>query len=603
MRNEMKVRGGLVELAMVVGLLVGGGARGQTVLVPGGTLSQGQGQNGDGEQAEIVTVVRGRVLNSVTKMPVARALVTLGEDAAGFTDDRGQFELKTRTNTGPRNGARRTVFMARSVTAKKPGYLEGSRSTTTQFAAGEAGSETKEVTIYLVPEALIVGHVEVPGTKGEVRIECELYRKTMEEGQETWRPSGTFTTWANGEYRFSNLKAGRYKLITHEEMDRDSMVPRPGVQLFGYPPIYYPNTTDFSAATTIVVKAGETAQANLTVVRRAYYPVRIEIANAPAGGPINLTVYPMGHHSPGWSLGYNPGEGTIEGMLPDGNYTVEAHALGGGNYSVEPNGVRDAQSGGILNFSVRGRPLIGPTLSMVPIAPITVNVHEEFQAQEGNTGNGGIPLAADGVRRYGSGLYVRLKSTDDITSIRTAVGRQLEGSDGKALVIEDAMPGHYRVDVRSAQGYAASIESGGVDLLKQPLVVGWGGGTPPIEVTVRNDGATVTGTVEQAAGSDPGNSQQSQQDNQGEHLYLLPLDGNGQIWQNTIWNNTNFTFEQVPPGRYLLLAYEAASGNALETDADEIEATESKGKVVDLVAGQTVNVNVKAIPANEGNEE
>ena len=36
-----------------------------------------------------------------------------------------------------------------------------------------------ETTIYLVPEALIVGRVTVPGSEGDVRIQCELYRREM----------------------------------------------------------------------------------------------------------------------------------------------------------------------------------------------------------------------------------------------------------------------------------------------------------------------------------------------------------------------------------------------------------------------------------------
>jgi hypothetical protein len=40
-------------------------------------------------------------------------------------------------------------------------------------------------------------------------------------------------TWANGEFRFSGLEAGTYRLITHEQMDRDSRVAMPGAPLFG----------------------------------------------------------------------------------------------------------------------------------------------------------------------------------------------------------------------------------------------------------------------------------------------------------------------------------------------------------------------------------
>ena len=48
----------------------------------------------NGAQDEHVTTVHGRVLNRVTKEPIARALVTMGDEYATMTDDRGQFEMK-----------------------------------------------------------------------------------------------------------------------------------------------------------------------------------------------------------------------------------------------------------------------------------------------------------------------------------------------------------------------------------------------------------------------------------------------------------------------------------------------------------------------------
>ena len=51
--------------------------------------------HGNDAQEEQATTIRGRVLNSVTKEPISRALVVLqGNNAATFADDRGQFELK-----------------------------------------------------------------------------------------------------------------------------------------------------------------------------------------------------------------------------------------------------------------------------------------------------------------------------------------------------------------------------------------------------------------------------------------------------------------------------------------------------------------------------
>ena len=243
-------------------------------------IARGQSTQGIGGQGDGASAIHGKVLNQITKEPIGRALVTMPEDQyATLTDDRGQFEFKFPLQEGGAvsvGGTGSTVTNSRRgrthmLLARKPGYLQGGGNGRLLTARlGQSG-----VTIYLVPEALIVGHVTVPGSEGDVRIECELIKREVRDGQEIWSATRTFTTWADGEFRFSELEAGTYKLITHEQMDRDSLPPVPGAQLFGYPPIYYQNTTDFSAASAIEVKAGETAQANLTVARREYHPVRI----------------------------------------------------------------------------------------------------------------------------------------------------------------------------------------------------------------------------------------------------------------------------------------------------------------------------------------
>src|SRR3974390_661571 len=211
--------------------------------------------------------------------------------------------------------------------------------------------------------------------------------------------------------------------------------------------MYYPNTTDFSIASSIVVKAGETARVNLAVARRAYFPVQIGVENMPAGRRLNISVYPMGHRSPGWSLGYNPREGRIEGILPDGNYTVEASTPGEGELT------------GTLNFPVNGKPLEGPTLTLVPDAAITVRVHEEFQSSQSNFG--AQETVGDNAqttpRRYAN-VNVNLIPVDDLSEYsRGASSRVPEASQGTELTIPDVRPGRYRVDANSAAGYVASI--------------------------------------------------------------------------------------------------------------------------------------------------
>ena len=98
-------------------------------------------------------------------------------------------------------------------------------------------------------------------------------------------------------------------------------------------------------------------------------------------------------------------------------------------------------------------------------------------------------------------LGVTLVPGEEFGSTPAVSLRPPTGPEDESLVIENVQPGRYRVSVNTSIGYASSITSGGTDLLRQSLVVGLGGATPPIEITVRDDGAEVEGTLERVGTS------------------------------------------------------------------------------------------------------
>jgi hypothetical protein len=527
------------------------------------------------------------VLNQITKEPIARALVaTLDGQFATMTDDRGQFEyrmpeqnLQAGTVAASRFSGSRGLFQAR-----KPGYLSNPRNSAMERVTGKQS----EVTIYLVPESLIVGHVTVPGSEGEVRINVELYRREMRDGREHWQPTGTFMTWSDGEFRFSGLSAGRYRLITHEQMDQDPLLFMQGTQSSGYPPVYYPNTTDFSLASPIMVTAGATAQVNLTVERREYYPVRIPVADSRMGMQMSLLVYPMGHRGPGWSLGYNPAEGAIEGMLPNGNYTIEADTRG------------QEQSTGIMNFSVTGGAFRGPALNLIPNSALSVNIREEFRAGQGNVDSGSAEGgdARINVRQQRS-IHVILTRIEDFNPEGNIKSQTIEGRQGREITFPSVRPGRYGVSVTTGMGYAASIQSGGIDLLHQPLVVGLGGGNAPIEVTLRDDGAEVSGTLEGATNAEM-NAGQSEGGLPARFVYFLPVGDSGGQYQMTVSGPDGmFKEQQLAPGYYLVLAFEQVEQNLTYTNEEEIHALESKGQIIRVEAGQKLNLKLRTVARSD----
>jgi hypothetical protein len=551
--------------------------------------ARAQFNQGSSSTDNLPSSVHGTVLNRITHEPIGRALVYSPDQRyAALTDDRGHFEFKfppqepeprgdlsATNNAGPFSArqvgllqnSKPTVFMAR-----KPGFLE----TRGNPSYGRANATQPEITIYLDPESLIVGHVTLPGTEGDLRVRLELYRREFSEGQEHWTSAGTFMTRADGEFRFCELRAGTYKLVSHEQLDRDPFNFTPGGQLFGYSPVFYPSAPDFSAAHPIQLTAGATFQANLTPVRREYYSVKIPLGNAAAGQPMDMRVYPLGHPGPGYSLGYNFAEQLIQGMLPEGNYTLEADARG------QPG------STGTLNFSVDGTAYAGTPLNLIPNSPLTVKVTEEFKSAQSAVGqgaSGGDGRSSNTVAPRSLNVQVTLAPMGEFGAGEGAASQQLEGNPENTLVIPNVRPGRYRVRAETGAGFVASILCGGTDLLHEALVVGPGGVSSPIEVTLRDDGAEVDGKAEGATQY---------------YVYFLPVGESFGKYRTMASNpDGSFTVGQLPPGTYRVMAFESVQEDLASGNQEALPNFESQGQIIHVAAGQKEHLRLKVITTGD----
>lgn len=528
--------------------------------------------------------VRGRVINSVTRAPVPRALVFTADNRyAKLTDDEGHFEFKmpheqpqqgSRSETGYFGGSHLTrpsslvVLTGVPLLARKPGYFQ---STPQQSGTYGEGNGSQELTIELVPEALIAGRVNVAANDGTNTMQVAIYRREVREGHGQWVPANSTTTRASGEFRFANLQAGDYKLFTQDMQDRDPVAFNPR-QLFGYPPVYYPAANDFESAAVIHLKAGDTFSATLTPSRTEYYPVRLGMANADSLAGIRMELETQGHRGPGFSLGYSSNN-TIQGLLPNGNYRLEVTKYG------------EIRATGLVDFSVNGAPLQGPSATLLPDAVIEARVRDER-----TKGDNGI---APGARNLLNMMNLAFIPTDGFAQVDYLRLRPANSPDDERLVFGDLQPGSYRVRARCQPwGYVAAMRSGETDLLQQPLVVGLGAAVPPLEITVRDDGAMVTGSIENwpPPGQPQGLGGFSESP---PTVVLLPTAGSGgQFCQTWTGPKGEFAFQEVAPGEYLAVAFDHLREDLEYDDPKVMEKLESKGKVLRVVADQKERVQL-----------
>jgi hypothetical protein len=562
--------------------------------------------------------IHGVVVNSVTHEPVAHALVFSPDNRFGaMTNSEGRFEFdlaKPETDENKDQNSRSGNFGGSASTcdaqgctnytsangggyrigtllARKPGFL------TDQAPTQNSGQDTtKELTISLIPEALIAGRVVLPTSEPSDTIQLELYRRQVQEGRAHWMRAAGVSTKSSGEFRFAELAAGTYKLLTRELMDRDPLTFDPRGQPYGYPPVYFPNATDFAAAQTIQVTDGQIFQADLSLVRHEYYSVKVPVANVPeTDRGLAIVVSAQGHRGPGYALGYNDRTHTIEGLLPNGNYTLEASGFA-------------PPSSGVVNISVKGAALEGPRMILIPNGSISVNVKEEFTASEeaGSQGcaiNGGPTGRLRGPTRY---LNVRLEPADDFGQNRPFWLRPPTGPEDDSLIIDGVQPGHYWVRVDTSRGFVAAITSGTTDLQHQLLTVGPGGSSSPIEITMRDDAAELDGVIEGVATQPEGAPALATRaglisaDGSFAHVYFVPLpDSSGQFKDIRVSADGKFAEPQMPPGTYRVLAFDRPQPELEYRDAEAMRAYEAKGLLVRLVAGQKEHLQLPLISNSE----
>lgn len=550
-------------------------------------------------------VIRGVVINSVTREPVGRALVVSSDNRyATFTDEQGQFEFAILSQEADSaivsfaeaNASGVTSFrpssgpmLPYSLMARKPGFLGLEQANVVSVVPG------KDVTIELVPEARIVGRVLLPNSTVAGGLGVELCRRQVYQGRAYWISAGNVRVRGNGEFRFADLQPGAYRFFTGELPDRDPLTFDPKGPQYGYPPAYFSNSTDFQSATTTQLSPGMTFQAELTPVRQPYYPVKVPISDAPAGEQIDVHVSVQGRSGPGFTLGYDGSAHAIEGSLPNGNYVIEASTYG------------PSYRFGSIRLAVKGGPAEGAPLTMTAKTSLRIKVKLEFtgntetEDMESHTSYSGFPPSAN----LGRFVNVRLEPADEFGVLSSPnFAPEISASEDVA-VFQSVAPGRYWIKIDCSRGYVAALTAGDVDLLRHPLTVGLGS-TLVVDATVRDDGAEISGTVEGIQNSEIPRAAprvlgtMDLENQRGAYVYLIPLPNSaGQFRYSPVGTDGKFVFRTVAPGSYRALAFERMPVDLEYTKGEALSAYESQGEVVRVTTGQKETVKLRAISASE----
>lgn len=511
--------------------------------------------------------VRGEVINSVTHDPVARALVTLAGNGSQsiLTDSEGRFNF-----VGVAAGQE-------VLQAWRPGYLRGP-----EFRQINVGPGLSDVMLALEPAGSITGHVTLSNSDPSTDVRVELLRRSIQDGRALWQASNTTIVNSEGNFHFSELQPGEYRIRTANSMDADGPPTETPIR-WGFPAEWYPQGESSGSVGVLRIRAGEQAHAEIALSRELFYLVTVQVPNtSPTGAGFQVRDR-SGHpvQSPA-RYDYDPRQQLLSTYLSRGSYTIIGEAYA------------PSRAFGGVELAVRDAPVHVSGLVLLPIHPIAVTIRKEFTAQEENNGPQGFVGEGQGTgMEMNPGINLVLLSEKEGVSVGANLVHEPGSSDETAWMLDGAQPGRYWVNVQPYQGYAASIQSGGSDLARNPLVVGPGGSSAPIDIVLRNDFATLSAHLKNNGSSTDGNIR--------AYLYLIPhFETSSSVPEGMPFSKA-IDVSKLQPGSYQVIAFDQMIDLEYHNPS-AMEGYAGKGQTVTLDPGGTVTVDLDLISAGQSTE-
>lgn len=531
-----------------------------------GTQLSGQAGN------EAKFSLTGSVINAVTGEPIRRALVQFqgAPPRSCFTDGDGHFEIVGLP------GGRFTVG------AQKPGYYSNPDDPrAASNVAVTVGPSSDPVVLKLSPYGVIYGRVtNVEGEPLE-RIPVRLTAAVVRNGRRRWEQAGSRDTDDNGNFRFPNLQPGTFYLAAGPSTDENGPLvfangknnadSKPSM---GYPSIYYPSAPELSSASPVALAPGQQMQTDFALARVPVYKITGSVAgySPDQGAWLQLTtssgdILPM-------PVQFQPVTGTFEvSRVPPGSYILKAYGQGHGL------GLRASIPVTVATNLNNVRLTLEPVISI----PIVVRKESRSNASQESTS----------LRNKLSSLQVPVAihlSPVGQTTANQEIYSTLRGGRGERLPVLDAVePGRYEVEFIPQGGwYVQSAEYAGANLLADDMTVR-SGGSSPLQIVLRDDSASLEGTVA------IGNSAVSG----GMVVVILPQRGSTKRPAfASLDAEGNFRQDGLPPGEYLVFA--AENGTRIEFDnPDAVQPYISQATSVTLSAGQTGKANPTLVRSGE----
>jgi protocatechuate 3,4-dioxygenase beta subunit len=511
--------------------------------------------------------VQGVVLKAATGEPLRKATVEMwqegvpGKRSDAATDSMGHFELKNLDPGQYRLSVQRNGYVRQEYGQTKPG---GASS----FLTLSPGQKVSDITIRLIPAAVITGHVYDEDGEPVQGAQVSALRYAFRNGQRELAHAGEARTNDLGEFRIYDLAPGQYVV----EADKQPRFLAALKAEPGYVPIYYPGVPDAARAAPIAVGAGEEfSSADITLQTTHTVTLRGHVISGIRRGPAShVHIYLVsqgtttsGSHVTSQSFVNDPqGVFELHNVAP-GAYFLYAflYEEGRGEFARQPIEAADADLDGI-------------TLTVAPGVDIKGRLRVEGNLSS-SVGSFQVSLSPKNARLFFGGMPSDAVKPDGHFLLKNAFDDEYE-------INVDGLPGNYFLKSARLDGIDALTTGVTIDTKQTPSL---------LDIIVSPDGARIDGVVSK-----------DQQPFQGASVTLVPDPPHrGEKCQFKSTNTDqlgHFILQGIPPGDYKLFAWESIDPGAYKS-SDFLLPFEDRGKSLQITEGSSLSVQLDLIPAKD----
>jgi protocatechuate 3,4-dioxygenase beta subunit len=513
--------------------------------------------------------VTGQVVSAAEGDPVKSARISLilehsrshNQIYAASSDSDGHFTFKDIPPGSYQFLASHTGFVEQH-------YKAGTNDSGPLFSL-RSGEKVSGVLFRLTAAAVITGRVTNEDGDAMQRIEVVALRRPNEEDMEDddeprrdkaeMEPVASAQSDDRGQYRIFGLRPGEYFIRAE-----DSFMPQSGnvpvdesfwlLHELGseYSPVYFPGVIQQSQAQVIPIKAGEEAQADITMrrVKTVEISGRLIGPNGPAASAF-VSLEPV----EGGGSDFDRQDTTDE----KGNFRLRN--VPGGTYYV----IAFLRQEGTYNYQSRARHKI--EVGGDNIEGLTISLNSGVTVQGTLKLDGSTSVSLDGIQ-------IALRPVDEDSQFGGSSQTKKDGS----FEVDSVPEGSYSIHVwgLDPKAYLKSARSGPDDLLEKGVQVE-ADSSEKIEMTIASDGAQLEGSVSDNDGPMIGARVRLAPDP------LTPYN-HVRIKRTTTDQLGHFSLSTVAPGKYKLTARPMRSSEnaTYKSEPQSVTLSESDHKTVDV---------------------